>query len=326
MKKFNTNIILFLFVIGFMIAGICGRYYLPGLKASMYTALSSMKHFNISGILDAKAIIDKVSSEELSYHYMMMDLDSFKNNLLGTRVVYKDDTTVVKADSGSLIEPIKKISPSEAEEVTSCIQILKEVSEENGAEFLYCLAPKKELFEQAPANIDNYYKENNEYFLGNLQSSDIPVINLAESLNEENANDTDLFYVTDHHWTARSGFWATTAICEELSSRYGFVYNKQYTDLSNYKITNYPNWFLGSKGKKVGTYFTWQGADDFELITPLFETDMTEEQPFKNEVREGTFEETVLFMQNMEKDYYHKNTYATYSGWIFWCGGAASPV
>ena len=44
---------------------------------------------------------------------------------------------------------------------------------------------------------------------------------------------------------------------------------------------------------------------------------MREEQPFKKEVREGTFEETVLFMENMEKDYYHKNAYATYSGGDF---------
>ena len=77
------------------------------------------------------------------------------------------------------------------------------------------------------------------------------------------------------------------------------------------------NWFLGSKGKKVGTYFTWNGADDFDLITPKFETSFTEERPFKNQTRTGTFQETVLYMDNMYKDYYRINTYATYSGGDF---------
>jgi hypothetical protein len=64
----------------------------------------------------------------------------------------------------------------------------------------------------------------------------------------------------------------------------------------------------------VGTYFTEEGADDFELITPKFETDLIEEQPFKNSIRTGSFEETVLYMDNLEKDYYGKNSYVTYSG------------
>ena len=58
------------------------------------------------------------------------------------------------------------------------------------------------------------------------------------------------------------------------------------------------------KGKKVGTFFTWHGADDFELITPKFETSFIEEQPMKGEKREGSFEESLLFMENMRKDLY----------------------
>ena len=67
----------------------------------------------------------------------------------------------------------------------------------------------------------------------------------------------------------------------------------------------------------MGTWFTWQGADDFELIVPDFETSMSEERPFENELREGSFEDTVLFKKFMEKDLYKKNTYAAYSGGDF---------
>ena len=75
--------------------------------------------------------------------------------------------------------------------------------------------------------------------------------------------------------------------------------------------------FLGSYGKKVGTYFTWNGADDFDLILPKFKTDMTECQPFKNEIKNGAFEDTVLYKQHLEKNYYHTNNYCTYSGGDF---------
>lgn len=63
--------------------------------------------------------------------------------------------------------------------------------------------------------------------------------------------------------------------------------------------------------------FLIKRRDDFELIVPKFESSLTEEQPLKNEIRKGSFENTVLYMKNMKKDYYKINTYATYSGGDF---------
>ena len=74
---------------------------------------------------------------------------------------------------------------------------------------------------------------------------------------------------------------------------------------------------MGSYGKKVGTYFTWHGADDFDLITPDFATDLVEIRPQNNVERSGSFEETMLYLDHMGKDYYHVNTYAVYSGGDF---------
>lgn len=244
-----------------------------------------------------------------------MDIDSIRNRLYGTRVVKKDDVTVVKADSGSLCIPRERLEDEEITEIVSAIQALKKVSEENGADFLYCAAPSKELYEHLPSNIDNYYKDNFARFLEEMKDSDIPIVDLSNAFMD--MEESDIFYYTDHHWKARSAFIATSTICRELSLRYGFEYNEQYTDIKNYNVDLYKNWFLGSYGKKVGTYFSGHGRDDFELIIPNFKTYMTEEQPFKNEASKGAFTDTVLFMENMEKDYYHKNPYATYSGGDF---------
>ena len=120
--------------------------------------------------------------------------------------------------------------------------------------------------------------------------------------------------MTDSHWKPRCGFIANSYLCEEPNRLYGFSYNKKYIDISNYNIKNYENLFLGCWGKKTGTYFTWDGADDFELITPRFETNLLLEEPLKNVKKEGAFEDTVLYLENLEKDYYNKESYAVYNG------------
>ena len=43
------------------------------------------------------------------------------------------------------------------------------------------------------------------------------------------------------------------------------------------------------------------------IIIPAFKTDMTEENPLDNNVRIGSFEDTVLFQDKLEKNYYGKN-------------------
>ena len=316
MNKFNKNIIVFVFFVVFIIVGIWGNCF-EQLKCRTIDLAAGIKHGNISSFFDYKYYIDDISNKELSYHNEMMDVNSVKDNFLGTRIIKKDDSTVVKADSGSLTSSSKKISESDITQTVDRIVELKNISEKNGAKFLYCAAPAKEYYETNPENAVNFFGENFSSFLSEMKRKQIPYLDFTVSLKDNDIPDDDIFYYTDHHWKAYSGFVANKSLCEELDNRYGFSYSKEYTDISQYNIETYPNWFLGSKGKKVGTFFSFAGADDFELITPKFKTNLTEKQPIKNELRNGDFKDTVLYMDNMQKDYYKINTYATYSGGDF---------
>ena len=316
MKKFNKNILVFVFCMLFVGAGLCSGDLFSGTKDALDNLMNG-KSSKFTRIAKFEKKIDRISTENLLYHNEMMDVNSVKENLLGTRVIFKDDATVVKMDSGSLSSQSKKIDTKEIKKTVEAINRLKSVSEKNGAKFLYCATPTKTQYEKSPENIDNFAEDNYQSFLKQMNAAQIPYIDFKQELDNSNIESDSIYYFTDHHWKVNSGFFATGALCKELNSRYGFSYDEKYTDLSNYNIQSYSNLFLGSFGKKVGTYFTWHGADDFELITPNFETNMTEEQPFKNEKRNGKFEDTVLFMDNMEKDYYGINTYATYSGGDF---------
>ena len=314
MKRFNKNILVFVFAALFIGFGVWGC--LGGIKDEVFKLFSELKQGNISGIIVFEENIDNISDKNLSYHNELMDINSVKENLIGTRIIVKDDSTVVKSDSGSLYSPAAELSDLDIEQVSSKIKDLKDIAEENGAKFLYCAAPVKANYMNTPANVENFAKNNYGRFITAL-SQKVPYLDFAEVFEKNNISGDDIFFYTDHHWRPRSAFVAVKAVCEELNTRYGFEYNEEYTDIANYTVENYENWFLGALGKKVGTFFTSRGADDFELIAPVFDTSLTEEQPAKNLIRSGKFEDTVMYIDNIKKDFYAVNSYAAYSGGDF---------
>lgn len=289
--------------------------YLSDLKETMKKWAGEVGTEGIyESFVECKNQLENMTETSLYYHNKLMDANSIRENLFGTRLIQKGSMTVVKSDSGSLVETIKPLSEEEIGQVADRIGDLKDYVEENGAHFLYLAAPRKELVESMPDNAENYARQNQKAFLRALDRRDIPYLSLLDALQEKKIPNRKLFFYTDHHWTPYAGFEATDSICMELDKRYGFPIEEKYTDIDNYNRKTYHDWFLGSKGKKTGTYFSWKGADDFELITPKFSTRYKEEQPAKKEKRKGSFEETALFKKNLKKDYYGVNTYATYSG------------
>ena len=315
MKKFNKNMILFVFAALFIALGFCISM-IKGLGRSALDSLSALKRGNIDQALAFNTNVDDTTQKRLRYHNLLMDINSIKDNLLGTRVVLKDDDNIIKSDSGSLVVAQERIDSDVMADTVNKIDRLRDVAENNGAQFLFCFVPTKAMFEKLPENVSDHSAENYEHFISEMNNSGIPLLDFNKMLTRDGFA-ADNYYFTDHHWTARAGFKAAAEICRELNSRYGFEYDPEYADINNYTVKSYSDWFLGSYGKKVGTHFTPRGADDFELITPNFDTEMTEAQPIKNHIRKGSFDETVLYLSNVKKDYYKKNAYATYSGGDF---------
>ena len=316
MRKINKNIFIFVYFIVVVVFGVTGNCY-HRLKAKTKEMLIGLKNGNLHSVIDYRTNVDSISNTELRYHAAMMDLNSLKENILGTRILVKDGGITVKADSGSLVHQEERISDNDLNKTAGIILKLQTISEQHGAHFLYCIAPNKELLDDLPPNATNCSKENYTSFIDALENAGVKHLDLFKTLGMDAKSKEYPFYFTDHHWTTKVGLQAVASICNTLPNRFGFEYNKDYVDLKNYNTKQYKDWFLGSFGKTVGAYFTSQGFDDFELITPKFKTDMIEEQPIKEQVRKGSFEETVLYMGNMKKDYYHVNTYATYSGGDF---------
>lgn len=318
MKQFNKNILLFVAVVLFLMAGLCSK----SLATHLVSCTKQLCQNVVSGQTDAFQTFTKeveASSELLRYHSKMLDITSVRDNLLGTRIMFESETTVVKADSGTLLGYLST-TPYSDKLIQSWVENIKHyqtVSESNGAGFLYCEIPEKSAYEVLPPNYISYTAQDKERYFQAIVDNDIPVLGTSALFKEHGMESEDIFFKTDHHWTPMAGFLVHSAICGKLQEYYGFDYNSQYTDLGNYNIETYENWFLGSYGKKCGTYFTGARVDDFDLITPKFETDFVEEIPGQNSVRSGSFEDTMLYKEQLTKSYYFRNTYSTYSGGDF---------
>jgi len=138
---------------------------------------------------------------------------------------------------------------------------------------------------------------------------------LKEVIQEKQIPQKDIFYDTDHHWRAMTGFAVNSAICETLHKKYGAEYDIQKTLIDNYQIKTYFDWSLGSSGKKVGKYFSWNGLDDFEIITPIFSTSFSLIQSQDQQYRNGKFEDTIIYKEYVsQKDPYRIVNYRAYCG------------
>jgi hypothetical protein len=307
MKRINKNIVVFIISVFFLITGFSNRIF-NHIKMDIKQLFTG----NIT-ISEFTKIIDDDTSDRLSYHDFLLDINSIKENILGTRIIKKEDATIIKADSGMLLTTQLKVDDNQLEQEISYIQKIKNYSEDNGSNFLYCSIPKKAFYEELPPNTSSFDILNKENLLNGLSAHNIPFVDFQYGLQKYQVK--DVFFRTDHHWKPYSGFIATKVICEELKEKYGFQYNSEYININNYNVEVFHDYFLGSAGKKVGRFFDWQGADDIEIITPKFNTELSEERPLSEEERRcGKFDETVLFMERMIKDYYNTNPYATYGG------------
>lgn len=82
------------------------------------------------------------------------------------------------------------------------------------------------------------------------------------------ANQDEMFYYTDHHWTTETSFSAFQIIVESISEY--IESDVHYADIDEYEKMIIPNAFLGSYGIKVGKYYA--GKDSFQVLIPKGDT------------------------------------------------------
>lgn len=157
-------------------------------------------------------------------------------------------------------------------------------------------------------NIAEIRKSVNESFSKN----GIAFFDVVEFMKENSIDYKDIFFKTDHHWKASSGLWANKILCNYLNVNFGYNIDTAIFDLENYDIRVLKNQFLGSLGKKVTEVYT--KSENFEIITPKYDSDLTVFNSAYAETIRGTIAETLYAPKFLEeKNIYKRNDYCFYS-------------
>ncbi|MBE6688398.1 MAG: hypothetical protein E7588_03850 [Ruminococcaceae bacterium] len=184
------------------------------------------------------------------------------------------------------------------------------------APILYVQAPNKKLkdYTKLPGHFDNYSNDNADEFLS-LIDGKVDYLDLRSELENDALDKTQLFYVTDHHWTTETAFWGFKETVEKIKQNYNIDLDPQgiYTDISNYTAEEYPQSFLGAQGRRVGRFYV--GVDDYTLLLPKFNTSFitldTITSPDKP-VSQGDFREAFIDEEILSSDDVSANKHAAY--------------
>ncbi len=188
--------------------------------------------------------------------------------------------------------------------------------EERGIPFLYVnlLFKVDESDKQLPPGVEDSSNENADRFLAILRERGVDCLDLRELEKAEGLDHYSLFFSTDHHWTPEAGLWASGEISAALGERDpALAADPALFRLENYQVQTYEQIFLGSHGRRVGAWYS--GLDDLDLLTPKFETRLRFSVPEKDILREGSFEETMLFPEKLQtEDRMNSAAYDVYCG------------
>ena len=308
-RKFNYNIIVFAVVAVLIILSWTSADMYDGTKQA---AKNFIKEPSLENLISD---VDK-TSKEYKFKYESVDIHSLSYLITDTRSMQKGEDTIVRMDNGYLAYDYKPISDNIIEQTAKSCAKLNDFCKNMNVPFMYIYAPQKQYFGKYPVGNENTNRSEGEKFVKALRNNGVNTLSLAEKMIEQNMTMEESYFITDHHWTPETGFWATGEICKKLNSDYGFEYDEATVNINNYDVKVYEDWFLGSQGKKTGRFFTPLGVDDISLITPKFETNV--EIKDRRGTKSGTLEDVVFEKYRIEEKALHtQNPYAVYSGGDF---------
>lgn len=256
------------------------------------------------------AVVHDTYVEDFLGKYYFVNINGAYMGFTGKRIV----NGVIKLNNGMLTDasmPERDIEPL-ADNIIAFSNYLAE----QDIPFLYV---------QAPFKIDN-----NNLLLpaGRSAEVNISVDSLLTELSTSNVNALDLrsyisetpemleryFNKTDHHWNYTGAFVAFQQIVEDIQN---ILPEKKldltYADMEQWESHLLKNWFLGSRGKRVGMFFT--GVDDIVYYTPKFTTYMSCAISKHSWLYKGDFADANIRSEYLDRvDYFGDNPYCLYIG------------
>ena len=137
--------------------------------------------------------------------------------------------------------------------------------------------------------------ENGDRLISALNERNVNTVDMRKLMREDRLDWYDSYYITDHHWTNKTGMWAAGKIAEILNQNEGYNFDNKYFDINNYTVTEYKDFWYGGQGQALNRIGC--NKEPYSTIIPKFETNFEVNIPTDDFHEKGGYE-NVLF--NME--------------------------
>lgn len=263
-----------------------------------------------NGIYAAENYVDAYSKDLLLGRTKMVEAAVTWKNLIGWKLYAPGEyNSILYLEDGYMANANVKESPESIQKIATKIKGLRDCAEESGAEFFYL---------QTPGNIDKYgdpkyngvkdhANENADLLITDLKNYGIECFDLRDKIHQTFEDYHSLFFKTDHHWRQPVALWATGELAGYLNENHGKSYDLSLYDPENYRVETRESFYLGSLGRRA----TLAAAepDDFEILYPKFDTDITFIMENKGIRKTGDFTITYDYEEMEHPDIYWRECY-----------------
>ena len=221
------------------------------------------------------------------------------NGLMSRIIGKKELNRVIRLNNGYLDVPSPVFEDEIINNNTEQIIGLNDYLKQNGIYMIFAITPNTsaKYDSELPVYFSDYGNENLDKIASKLREGGVRVIDYRDELYSDGIDAYDMMYRTDHHWNTRMGFYAYKKLADILEAELDCKIDPQVKDIDSYTVKTYKKWHLGSRGQRTGKYFG--GIDDFDLITPNFETCVAEGEGEK----EGSYADILINTESLkEKD------------------------
>jgi hypothetical protein len=260
-----------------------------------------------SSVSSIESKIETYTTDYLLMYNNMVDLYAYYRKSIGWNFAsYGEYNGVVKLSDGYLTSYTEKIDVTEDSEA---LIDLDGYCQNKNIDFLYVQAPYKisEYDDTGISGTVDFSNQNADELLAQLDKKGIDYYDIRETIHENNLNNHELFYKTDHHWLTTTALWAAQNILSFCNDRYDLNADLSLLDSDNFDYVTYENWYLGSQGRKL-TLARCE-PDDFTLFYPKYETSFSYIVPDKGIDTVGDFLVTYDMSQVEKCDYYNLSPY-----------------
>ena len=219
-------------------------------------------------------------TEYFRFKWILVDTYGIFNLGIGKQSL--DNFALIKDENGIMQKTQENFEKQEAIE---SIVAISDAFKERQIPVVFVSQPSRFTEESFPlSNEINFFGARDREYLSALSEGGVDILEAEAS--------GPVALKTDMHLTTRAELDIAHQIANRLIDM-GIDYRNSdiIFDLGNYDSVTYP--FYGNLVKSAGRYFTF-GGDDFELLYPRFETDLTMENLESGTVKSGDFRDSIM--------------------------------